>query len=116
MANQSFPEMTHDLNRLFDDKIAISVGFTYDGEKHGEAWKRKVRGYWIAKCPDILPILNYAEDLDSEELTVDALLHEAGSYRWMTEINVKRFGDSSGGSSTPASQTRPGRASRVPTR
>ncbi len=93
VANQSFPEMTHDLNRLFDDKIAISVGFTYDGEKHGEAWKRKVRGYWIAKCPDILPILNYAEDLDSEELTVDALLHEAGSYRWMTEINVKRLGE-----------------------
>ncbi len=93
VANQSFPEMPTDLNRLFDDKIAISVGFTYDGEKHGEAWKRKVRGYWLAKCPDILPILNFAEDLDSEELTVEALQREAGSYRWMTEINVKRLGE-----------------------
>ncbi len=93
VANPDFPEMPRDLNNLFDDKIAISVGYAYDGDKHGEAWKRKVRGYWISKCPDILPILNFAEDLDSEELTIDALLHEANSYRWMTEVNVKRLGE-----------------------
>ena len=79
--NQSIPEMKDDLNRLFDDKIAISAGFTYDGDKNGEGWTLKVRGYWIAKCPDILPILNYAEDLDSEELTVDMLQREARSCR-----------------------------------
>ena len=76
--NQSLPEMPDDLNRLFDDKIAISAGFTYDGDKHGENWKRKVRGYWIAKCPDVLPILNFAEDLDADELTMERLQFEAG--------------------------------------
>ena len=42
---------------------AVSPGFSYDGEKHGEVWKRKIRGYWISKCPEILPVLNYARDM-----------------------------------------------------
>ena len=84
---------SHDLNRLFDDKVALSAGFGYDGEKHGETWKRKIRGYWISKCPDILPILNHVEDMDTEEITTEDLKAEANSYRWMTEINIKRISE-----------------------
>ena len=94
VANAEFPDMqSHDLNRLFDDKVALSAGFGYDGEKHGETWKRKIRGYWISKCPDILPILNHVEDMDTEEITVEDLQTEANSYRWMTEINIKRISE-----------------------
>ena len=51
MLNPEFPDMqSYDMNKLFDDKVAISAGFGYDGEKHGETWKRKIRGYWISKC------------------------------------------------------------------
>ncbi len=92
--NADFPNMSaYDLNKLFDDKLALSSGFVYDGERHGEVWKRKVRGYWIAKCPDILPILNFAEDLDTAELTFEGLQREASSYKWMTELNTRRLGE-----------------------
>ena len=81
------------MNKLFDDKMALSNGFTYDGERNGEAWKRKIRGYWIAKCPDILPILKHAEDLEDIELTPDALEREASSCKWMTELNTRRLSE-----------------------
>ncbi len=94
VANDEFPDMqAYDLNRIFDDKVALSAGFGYDGEKHGETWKRKIRGYWISKCPDILPILNHVEDMDTEEITTEDLKAEANSYRWMTEINIKRISE-----------------------
>ena len=61
MANAMCPDLSKvDLNRLFDDKIAVSESYRYDGEKAGEAWRRRVRGYWISRCPDLLPILDFA--------------------------------------------------------
>ncbi len=47
----------------------------------------------MAKCPDILPILNFAEDLEDTELTPEALQRESNSCRWMTEINTRRLSE-----------------------
>ena len=70
-----------DLNRIFDDKVALSTSYAYDGSSHGEQWRRKVRGYWVSKCPALLPILNWAEEVDEQEITVETLKHEASTCR-----------------------------------
>ncbi len=94
VSNVDFPDMRpYELNKTFDDKVALSAGFSYDGEKHGEAWKRKVRGYWISKCPHVLPMLKYVEDLDTEEITPEHLKAEARSYMWMKEDDVQRLNE-----------------------
>ena len=49
---------------------------------------QKVRGYLMSQCPEIAPMLDYAEEQDDEELTFEMLQHESNSYRWMTETNV----------------------------
>ena len=42
----------------FDGKVVISQEYAYDGTTGGETWKKKVRGYWLAKCPDVQPLLD----------------------------------------------------------
>ena len=46
------------MSRMFDDRIAMSEAYQYDGTKNGDSWKRKVKSYWISKCPDALPLLD----------------------------------------------------------
>ena len=82
-----------DMNRLFDDKVAISASYQYGGEKQGEAWKRKIRAYLISKCPDALPLLDYAESRDNGALSIENIVNEANSCRWMIDINVRRLGE-----------------------
>ena len=81
------------MNRLFDDKVAISPAYQHDGEKHGEAWKRKIRAYWISKCPDSLPLLDYAESQDDNAFSIEDIVNEAGTCRWMIDANVRRLGE-----------------------
>ena len=92
--NQAFPDLAGlNLQKLFDDKVALSAAYQYDGCNAGEHWRRKVRGYWIAKCPDLMPLLDWSEGMDEAEITPEILTQEANSHRWMTEINVKRMGE-----------------------
>ncbi len=94
VANEHFPELElKDLNRIFDNKMAASSQFQYNGGKEGEKWKKKVRGYLVSQCSDIAPILDFAEDLGDEPLTKERLQAESGTYRWMTELNVVKLGD-----------------------
>ncbi len=92
--NETVPEMKGlDLNKLFDDKVALSAAYAYDGNTNGEHWRRKVRGYWVSKCPALLPILDRAEDMDEKEITLKMLKRETNSCRWMTEIDISRVGE-----------------------
>ena len=62
VTNAFFPEIeATDLQRMFDDRVAQNDDFQYNGEKDGETWKRKVRGYLVSQCPDIAPFLGFAE-------------------------------------------------------
>ena len=47
--------------RMFDDKIATYDEYRYNGTKGGDKWRLKVRGYWLSKCPQLLPLLNAVE-------------------------------------------------------
>ena len=73
------------MSRLFDDKVAMSSDYCFDGVKSGDSWREKTRGYFISKCPEMRPILEYAEGMGHEALTNDMLVKEAASSRWMTE-------------------------------
>ena len=44
------------LEKLFDDKVALSAEYAYKGGNGGEQWRVRVRGYWISKCPLLLKI------------------------------------------------------------
>ncbi len=90
-ANAEFPRMDANLEKLFDDKVALSAAYTYGGVSGGEQWRRKIRGYWVAKCPGLLPLLDWAEGMDDEEITEEELKDKAESHFWMTEVNVKRM-------------------------
>ena len=71
----------------------MSEAYQYDGTKNGDSWKRKVKSYWISKCPDALPLLDYAESLDDSTLPLNVMVKEADSCRWMIDINVKRLSE-----------------------
>ena len=77
-ANAQFPDMDHvNLSRLFGDKIALSDSYSFDGVKGGDAWRKKAGGYWISKCPELKPILDYSEGMCNQVFTDDALVAEA---------------------------------------
>ena len=88
------PDMEHvNLGRLFDDKVALSDAYSFDGVKGGDPWRKKVRGYFISKCPELKPILDFSENMGSEVFSNDDLVAEAETYRWVTETNVKRLSE-----------------------
>ena len=81
------------MSKLFDDRVAMSDDYRFDGVKGGDAWLKKIRGYFVSKCPEIKPILEYAEQMGHESFTNDALVAEANTYRWMTETNIRRLSE-----------------------
>ncbi len=82
----------YNLNRLFDDKIPLAAEYQYDGEKNGDRWAKKVRGYFLAKCSDLLPIFDWINGLkEGEEITPERLTEEARSCQWMIDTDVKKL-------------------------
>ncbi len=80
--NSRCPDMSsYNLHKLFDTKVALSTGYQYDGGNAGEHWRRKIRGYMIATCPDVMPLLDWAEGMDENEITPEILSREASSHR-----------------------------------
>ena len=47
--------------KLFDDKVPTFEEFRYNGQKGGDKWRLKVRGYWLSKCLQLLSILTFVE-------------------------------------------------------
>ena len=92
--NDEMPDMTGiNMSKLFDDRVAMSDDYRFDGVKGGDAWLKKIRGYFVSKCHGIKPILEFAEQHGHEKFTNDALAAEASTYRWMTETDVRRLSD-----------------------
>ncbi len=48
-------------SKLFDDRTALSDLYAFDGEKGGDAWRTRVRGYFIGCCPEMADWLDWAE-------------------------------------------------------
>ena len=54
------------IEKLFDDKIAVSEEYRYNGSDNGDRWRTKIRGYWISKCPTLIAVLDWAEKHDEK--------------------------------------------------
>ena len=82
------PQRLVDVHRLFDDKVALSESYTFKGGSaaDGDSWRKKVRGYFISKCSDLKPILNWVESKDAEEITAKAVNDAA--MEWMIQYGV----------------------------
>jgi hypothetical protein len=92
--NEELPDMTGvNLSKLFDDKVAMSEDYRFDGVKGGDSWRKKVRGYFISKLPEMRPILLYSESMGHDVFTNEMLVAEASTCRWMTESNVERLSE-----------------------
>ena len=59
--------------RIFDDKVPTFAEFRYDGVNGGDAWRRKVRGYWVSKVPSLQVVLNIVEKAEGE-VTHDSII------------------------------------------
>ena len=64
--------------RLFDDKVPTYEEYRYNGIKGGDKWRLKVRGYWLSKCPQLMPILN-AIELSDTKVTKEMIMRAAGT-------------------------------------
>ena len=64
---------------LFDEKVAASSAYQYDGTKGGVAWKMKVRGYFISKAPARMNILEWAGCMEQGVITVDMFRRAVGT-------------------------------------
>ena len=69
------PKSPVDINNMFDDKMAASDKFSYGGGggAASERWRKTIRGYWIAKCPVLQPLLDWAELFEQAEITPEAV-------------------------------------------
>ena len=84
------------LEKLFDDKIANSSDYAFVGGDQGEAWRVRVRGYWISKCPALLHVLNWVEKQE-QELTMHAFVAHAhvliASGDWRGDLDYVRLSE-----------------------
>ena len=77
---------TPNLEKLFDDKVALSNDYTFDGGAGGDKWRIKVEGYWIAKMPALLEVIEWVSKQDGNPLSKESIEvqreKEVGGGRW----------------------------------
>ncbi len=61
------------IEKLFDDKVALSKEYSFDGTTGGDRWRVKLRGYWISRCPALMPMLDWAEKQEATPVYVQEL-------------------------------------------
>ena len=84
MSNDHLPDLTHvNYSRVFDDKVALSEDYRNDGANGGAKWKKRVRGYWLSKLPDLQPLLDWAEGMDDQPVTEEVIHNLASVHHWM---------------------------------
>ncbi len=81
------------IEKLFDDKIAISEGFQYAGGDGGDKWRTKLRGHWISRCPVLLPMLNWAEKHDAASVKEATWRQKVWRGRRISDEQVTRLSE-----------------------
>ena len=77
--------------KLFDDKIPTYEEYRYNGVKGGDKWRLKVRGYWLSKCPQLLPVLNFVERAE-DRITRELLEHLVGPTSGvMSDVSIQEL-------------------------
>ena len=91
-----FPDPSRiEYHKLFDDKIAATEPFRYNGAEGaaGEAWRTTVRGYVGTKVRIMLNVLEWAEAQDDKEITGAMVSEMVRSGAWLTEVNIFRVSE-----------------------
>ncbi len=81
------------MERIFDDKVALSEAYRFTGGDGGERWRMKVRGYWISRFPALQGILNWAEEMGDDRITLEVISRKSLQEEWMTEASVPRLSE-----------------------
>ena len=65
-----------DYNRLFEDKVALTLQYAYIGghSAEGEKWRKTTRGYWMSRLPVIKDLIDWAERQDTKEINSQTLM------------------------------------------
>ncbi len=85
------------LHKVFDDKVVISSDYAYSGDKGGEQWRVRTRGYWISKCPALLKAIDWAERRDDQAITMQDIVDESVNGQWHEGLDVEKVGEVLGG-------------------
>ena len=80
------------LSKLFDDKIANSNEYTYEGGDSGDHWLAKARGYLVSKCTAMMPILKWAERFGDMAITKDKIEKEDTMQKWFNDASLLQVG------------------------
>ena len=83
----------YNIEKLFDDKVALADKYQFGGGDGGERWRVKIRGYWISKFPALQGILNWAEGMDEKRITTEMISAKHRDHFWMTEASVPRLSE-----------------------
>ena len=74
-------------SRVFEEKTAKDASFQYDGVNRGATWRSDVADYFISKCPDGMPWLDWVESQGAVEITREAIDQEKRDHHLMTEFD-----------------------------
>ena len=81
------------LEKLFDDKIAISEDFKLSGFSSGDKWRTKVHGYWVSRCPPLMPMLNWAEKHDAQSVKVEDMYGKLWRRQLLPDGQIDRINE-----------------------
>ena len=79
-------------DRLFDDKVALSQAYAYNG-KHGEEWATTTRGYFMTRLNSVKTVLEWVEKQEHSEVTMDSVIEakRAGSFIDLEEHELHKL-------------------------
>ena len=84
--NRPSYRVINDLDKLFDDKAADASAHEYKGDSNeGVKWHRTVRGYFISRNRVLAPILEFIENHELKEVTLEAMEAACEEQGWMIE-------------------------------
>ena len=81
------------MEKLFDDKMAASDQFSYAGGAGGERWRLKVRGYWVSRCPILVPTLDWVEKRDVQNITLGMLCGRPWRGKRISDVQMERLNE-----------------------
>ena len=76
-------------NKIFDDKVALNQEYQFgtNGSEDGEKWRLQVRGYWIARIPFMMAILDWVEKNESIPITRNSIEQAAHLMKWPQHVD-----------------------------
>ena len=95
-ASEDYPmwSYTDDIHygKVFDDKVAMNSEYQFgtNGCADGEKWRLQIRGYWIARIPFLMAVLDWVEKHENVNVTQASLQQAAVRLRWPDHVDYQK--------------------------